>query len=157
MFMMGSFVCAPHVLRFRFSTIINRALRNLPPFTKTPLSIHLFTLPLPPPPLNPVLFLPFCPPLLLPPPPNTAHLCEFRYDQTAGLCPAWHSLHICVENPQSLSQCGRCRCLVRNSAASATDLVSGTNKGQCVEFTHGRAGTVNPFSWPSHFIRITRQ
>lgn len=47
MFMMGSFVCAPHVLRFRFSTIINRALRNLPPFAKTPLSIRLFTLPLP--------------------------------------------------------------------------------------------------------------
>lgn len=65
-------------------------------------------------PSTPVLFLPFCPPLLLPPPPNTAHLCEFRYDQTAGLCPAWHSLHICVENPQSRSQRGRCRCLVRN-------------------------------------------
>ena len=36
---------------------------------------------------------------------HTAHLCEIQCDQSAGLCPAWHSLHICVESPQSAHLC----------------------------------------------------
>lgn len=41
------------------------------------------------------------PPSLHPPSPNTAHLCEIQCDQRAGLCPAWHSLHICADYPQT--------------------------------------------------------
>lgn len=43
---------------------------------------------------------PFPPPSSLPFTllPNTTHLCEIYCDQSTGLCPTWHSLHIYVEN-----------------------------------------------------------
>lgn len=102
-------------------------------FTETPPSIR--SVPKASHSLHPVPFL-LCPP----PPPRPLHLqtlhifvcvCVyahmFQCDQTAGLCPAWHSLHICVENPQR----GRC------------GLILDRGKRQCVKNRDGGAVTLD--------------
>lgn len=100
---MGTFTCTPHVPIF-------------------PLFIHIFISCFQPPPpsihaipgslpvathsnLSPRLPSSIHPPL--PPPPNTAHLCEIQCDRSCGLCPAWHSLHICADRPSLLGQSER--------------------------------------------------
>lgn len=152
--MIGSFVCAPHVVRFRSSTIINRASSKPAP---SHYNSFIHTSPHPPTPQPPS-----------PSSPSVHPSCSLHL-QTLHIFVSFGMTRLLVFvqpgilyiSASRIRRAGRSVAdvdvLCETSAASATDPVSGTHKRQCVEFTHGRGVTVNPFSWPSHFIRIARQ
>lgn len=150
---MGSFVCAPHVVRFRFSTIINRALRNPPPFPKTPLSIRL------------------CPPqpsTLSSSSPSVHPSCSLHL-QTLHIFVSFSTTRLLVFVQPGILYISASRIRRAGLSEADVDVLCETQplpppisslrltKRQCAEVTHRRGVTVNPFSRPSHLIRITRQ